>query len=106
MTRVSTVQVGYDPGPATAGPFTLQIDTVECPVPVPRKRRRLTGKAYRIARRRYHRDMKRWRRGQLPGIRVRRVLYNVAVTDVQRVDQSTVSVQMSPQRQPSEEWWT
>lgn len=56
---------------------SLKIESYECPVVIPIKRRGLTGKRYRIARRKYHREMKAWERGQLPGTKFIRVFYHV-----------------------------
>lgn len=72
-----------------AGPLTVQVDSIECPVREPRKRRRLTGKRYRIARRRYARQMKAYRRGEIEPLHVRRVAYNVGLRSVERVPGSS-----------------
>lgn len=61
--------------------FSITYETVLCPVVVPVKRRRLTGKAYRIARRRYHRKMKAYRRGEIPPTLIRTHVPKVALLD-------------------------
>jgi len=65
-------------GPAPKSPaFAMQIKSYACPVAVPRKRRGLTGKAYRSARRKYHREMRQWRRGHIPSTEILQVFYDV-----------------------------
>lgn len=55
-------------GAAAAGraSHSLSITAAHCPIDAPRKRRGLTGKRYRIARRRYAREMRQWRRDGSP----------------------------------------
>lgn len=59
----------------------VRIDSVEAPMAPPRKRRGLTGKRYRIARRQYARTMRAWERGLIPGRYVTRVLYGYLVPE-------------------------
>lgn len=55
--------------------MTVRYHDVLPPVDVPRKRKGLTGKRYRIARRRWARAMRDWRRGRISGRIVERALY-------------------------------
>lgn len=53
--------------------YSVTVDSVESPLgPAPRKRRGLTGKRYRIARRRHARRGRDYRRGLIPSLHVRR----------------------------------
>ena len=57
--------VGYDHSVSSAN-TSLTLTYFACPIEPPRKRRGLTGKRYRIARRTYGRAMRRWRRAGSP----------------------------------------
>lgn len=60
---------GVDPARG-ANDVAIAVTTVGCPVVAPVKRRGLTGKRYRIARRRYARQTRDYRRGLILPVRV------------------------------------
>lgn len=69
-------------GPPSSPPrHSVQIDYLDSPLPaLPVKRRHLTGKAYRIARRRHARLRRAWRRAGCPMIERRLFLPSVTIT--------------------------
>lgn len=101
-TLLATVGANVPVEPARMG---LMVDSWECPVVAPVKRRGLTGKAYRIARRRYGRDMRAYRRGLIPPVRVRRMMPSVQPTEIRQVGQDAVSVGFKITSPAGERWW-
>lgn len=77
-----TMRALFGPAPPRPPEFLMQITTIEPPVDPPYKRRGLTGKAYRSARRRYGRTMRAWYRGKIPGREVVRHFPHVRSTGV------------------------
>lgn len=84
-----------DPLPVEEPTFSMEYHSVVSPVVTPVKRRGLTGKAYRIARRHYHRQTRAYARGLIPGVKIVHVLPNVRIIDTQRIpgDPNGVSIQ-------------
>lgn len=92
--------LGMDPGALDEEPtpMVVRISGERAPMEPPRKRRGLTGKRYRIARRRYARTMKAWQRGLVPGISYVNQ-FTAEPMSFARVGQNAVSIgfRVSPQ---------
>src|SRR6478609_4901646 len=77
--QIMALMFGEGPRTADFKKMSLQMKSLECPVVVPRKRKGLTGKAYRSARRHYHRQMRAYERGLIPPVEFWRVFPNVVM---------------------------
>jgi len=89
--------LGFDPADPTPSPVYAVVTSREVPpVDPPRKRKGLTGKRYRIARRGYARTMKAWERGLIPG-RTISTVGNFRVHSVEPIpgDPGAVSIGMT-----------
>lgn len=84
--RSASLALLFGGDPAVAEPrYSLTTRHIECPVVVPVKRRGLTGKAYRSARRHYHRQMRDYRRGKIRPHEILTYVPNVTLRSVEQV---------------------